>query len=143
MRATGVIARFLTLLDVALILLGIFLLAIAQAQLRVPERKLSGAIASRFVYLYAGTQGDENGKCYQLSPEGRVMGEVRTDVPDDVQQLLKQANPGQESGNRVVLLVISPLGFDTRWPPSRLAEMEKVWGVKVVPLYDLNLAKIR
>ncbi len=150
MRATGVIVRFLSLLDVAIILLGIFLLAIAQAQIRAPKKKVSAAgeavrqaVANRFIYLYAGTQGEENGKAYLLGPDGRRLREVRTNVPDDLQQILKETTTRNDSGNRVVLLLVSPLGFDTMWPPSRLAQMEKTWGVTVVPLYNVKLDAIR
>jgi len=145
MRATGVLMRFLSLLDVAIILLGILLLAMAHAQVRSTKKQVSGgnavqaATSGRFVYLYAGTSGDENGRAFLLRPDGGKGGEIATDRPDDLQRLLKETAPAKDAGNRVVLLVISPLGFDTRWPPSRLAAMEKAWGLKIVPLYDVKL----
>jgi hypothetical protein len=150
MRVTGVIVRFLSMLDVVIVMLGILLLAMVQSQLRMPTKKVSAgsgivqnAIEGRFLYLYAGTEGDERGKVYQLAPDGKRLREVRTDSNEDIQQILKQPAGGDERTNRLVMLLVSDRGFDSMWSPKKLADMEKAWGLKIVPLYNINLDRER
>jgi len=148
MRATGAIVRFLSLLDVALILLGMFLLMLAQAQIRSKPSKPSatvsgpGGVAIDFLYLYAGTHGEERGRCFVLEADGKVGRELRTDVADEFKSVLRGRGMA-DSPNRVVMLVVSDRGFDSMWGPERLAAMEKLWGVKVVPIYNVDPTKLR
>jgi hypothetical protein len=152
MRVTGVIVRFLSMLDVVIVMLGILLLAMAQAQLKTPKKKegpaggsnvVQSAVEGRFLYLYAGTEGEERGKCYQLGPDGKRLREVRTENAEDVQQILKQMGGAEDRKNRIVMLVVSDRGFDSMWSPKKLADMEKAWELKIVPLYNVNLDRER
>ncbi len=144
MRATGVIVRFLSLLDVALILLGMLLLMLTQAQLRAKGGKAltpgaAGGLSVDLVYLYAGTQGAERGRIFLLNSDGKIGKELRTDTSDDFKQVLR--GRGQQA-NRVVMLVVSDKGFDSMWGADRLAALEKLWGVKVAPIYNVDLTKL-
>jgi hypothetical protein len=147
MRTSSVIVRFLSLLDVVIILLGMFLLLLAQAQIRSKGSKTAGQAAGvggavDFTYLYAGTQGEERGRCYVLNPDGKIGRELRTDTADDFKGVLR--GHGQSAApNRVVMLVVSDKGFDSMWGGDRLAALEKLWGVKVVPIYNVDLTKLR
>lgn len=155
MRATSVICRFLSLLDVALILLGMLMIVLTQAQLRArppaPDPVESrdslepSAAANRareaidFAYFYAGTRGAERGRCYQLGPQLELLREIRTDVADDARLAFDLAPGGGRKSNRAVMLLISDEGFDSMWSRQRLAELERAWGVKVVPVYNARL----
>lgn len=155
MRATSVICRFLSLLDVTLILLGLLMVVLTQAQLRSNRRAAEASptpaeapptataasvqAATDFVYLYAGTHGAERGKCYQLGPRHELVREVRTDVPDDLQLVLQLPAQATHKPNRVAILLISDRGFDSMWGPERLAQMERDWGLPIVPVYNVRI----
>jgi hypothetical protein len=144
MRTTSVICRFLSLLDVTLILLGLTMILMAHSQIAAEqksrERESGGPgrlPALDTVYLFAATAGPENGKCFPLGPDRRpdLARPVRTDVPDDVKAMFGAGNAGTV---RVAVLLISAAGFDSLWPADRLRAMESAWGVKVVPVYNFS-----
>jgi hypothetical protein len=147
-RATGVICRFLSLLDVVLILLGLLMILLTQAQFQARKgtpaagtaEGLQGIAAVDFIYLYAGTYGEERGRCYLVGPDRKLLREVRTDTADDLRRVLPPA-AGQDRPNRVIMLLVSDKGFDSMWDSKRLAAMEKTWGYKVIPIYNFNLSK--
>lgn len=139
MRTTGVICRFLSLLDVTLILLGMMMIVMAQAQLSAdhaskptPEGTLP---AVETLYVFAGTYGAESGKCFALGSDARPdpLRPLRTDTPDDLRTLF-----GTVGGPKIVVLLVSGKGFDAMWDARRLAAIEAVWRVKVVPVYDFQ-----
>ncbi len=120
LRATGIIVRFIPLLDVAFILLGMMIVLMAQAQMRSTKPKQSSPQAATsladqagldMIYLYAGTAGGELGRCYELGPQQELLREVRTDLPDDMNRLLALRT---KRGNPLVILLISDQGFDAR-----------------------------
>ena len=145
MRATGVISRFLSLLDVALLLLGMLMLTLTQAQLRAKvgqataTEELTGIAQVDYVYLFAGTFGEQRGRCYALGPKRQLLREVRTDVDDDIKLLLDEPVPGANPKTRVVRLLGSDRGFESRGDAERSAAMENVWGWKVIPIYNIDL----
>lgn len=144
LRATGVIVRFIPLLDVAFILLGMMIVLMAQAQMRSTKPKASSPQSAKplvdqagldFVYLYAGTAGSELGRCYELGPQQELLREVRTENPDDMNRLLalrpKRSNP-------LVILLISDQGFDAVWSEKKLASMKKQWGLEIARIYPFH-----
>ena len=145
MRATGVISRFLSLLDVALLLLGMLMLTLTQAQLRAKvgqataSEELTGIAQVDYVYLFAGTYGEQRGRCYALGPKQQLLREVRTDVADDIELLLDEPVPGANPQTRAVMLLISGRGFDSMWDAERISAMEDIWGLKIIPIYNIDL----
>jgi hypothetical protein len=143
MRAAGVIVRFIPLLDVAFILLGMVIILMAQAQIRSAKaaprpaspQSLAEQAGVQFLYLYAGTAGEELGRCYELGPQQELMREIRTDVPDDIQRLLALRG---KAGNPLVLLLISDRGFDAVWSEKKLAAMKKTWGLELARIYPFH-----
>lgn len=148
MKATGVIARFLSLLDIALILLGVLMITLMQAQLRSnakqghsPADGMAELADVEFVYLLAGWKGAENGRCYLLSANREIGREVRTDTADDLQEVLAARRAQKERGNQVVMLLFSDEGWYSVWDAKRLAEIEQIWKVKVTPVYNVRLSR--
>jgi len=147
-KATGVIVRFLSLLDVALILLGVLMITLMQAQLRSDAKQdnsstdgLAELADVDFVYLYAGWQGAENGRCYLLSANREIGREVRTDTADDIQEVLTARKTQKERANQVVMLLFSDDGWYSAWDAKRLAGIEQTWKVKVMPVYNVRLSR--
>ena len=135
MRTTGVICRFLSLLDVTLILLAMMMIVMAQQQLQSEQPTQAGELPTvETLYLYAGTFGAERGQVYPLGSDRRPRLEQQLDTrdPEALQSLWRR--PG--SPHLVVLLVDTTRAFDSMWDEERLAGMEDAWRVKVVRVYD-------
>jgi len=144
LRATGIIVRFIPLLDVAFILLGMMIVLMAQAQMRSSKPKdtapkenktLADAAGLDLIYLYAGTSGGELGRCYELGQQQELLREVRTDVADDLNRMLALRS---KRGNPLVILLISDQGFDAVWSEKKLSAMKKQWGVEIAPIYPFH-----
>lgn len=143
LRATGIIVRFIPLLDVAFILLGMMIVLMAQAQMRhskpsqtAPENvSLADQTGLDMIYLYAGTAGAELGRCYELGSQQELLREVRTDLPDDMNRLLALR---PKRGNPLVILLISDQGFDAVWSERKLAAMKKSWGLEIARIYPFR-----
>lgn len=144
LRATGVIVRFIPLLDVAFILLGMMIVLMAQAQIRSTKSKdatpqnaksIADQAGLDFIYIYAGTAGSEMGRCYELGAQQELLREIRTDVGDDMNRLLalrpKRTNP-------MVVLLISDQGFDAVWSDKKLSTMKKSWGLEIARIYPFR-----
>lgn len=148
MRATGVLVRFLSLLDVALILLGVLMLALMYTQVRTPtEQGQSSASGPAelaevdFVYLYAGWKGEESGKCYLLGPNGEVGQEVRTDSPSDIRRILDSRPTDNSKTTPVVMLLFGEDGWYAAWDADRMNALEEAWNLSVVPVYNVKLPR--
>lgn len=148
LRATGVIVRFLSLLDVIILHLGVLMLALMHAQLRTeakrdnsPTDAMSQLAHIDVVYLYAGWKGVENGRCYLLGSNRQIEREVRTDTMDDIQEVLKAKRAQKERANPVVMLIFSDDGWYSAWDEKRLAGIEQTWKVKVMPVYNVRLSR--
>lgn len=140
LRATGVIVRFIPLLDVAFILVGLLMILVAHAQARSKQpaaesKNLAQIAGLDFIYLYAGTAGTEQGRCYELNADKRIVREIRSDVNDDLERLKAQRGSRK---NPIVLLLISDKGFDSMWSDKKLQSMERTWNLKVVPVYGIQ-----
>lgn len=143
-RASGVIVRFIPLLDVAFILLGMIIVLMAQAQIRskkpatpraAPPMPLAEQANLDFIYLYAGTAGEELGRVYELGPNQELLREVRTEVGDDLNRLLALR---AKRGTPLVVLLISDRGFDAVWDERKLQGMKKAWGVEIARIYPFH-----
>ena len=144
LRATGIIVRFIPLLDVAFILLGMIIVLMAQAQIRSSKPKdaapqtaksLADQAGMDFIYLYAGTAGSELGRCYELGAQQELLREIRTDVSDDMNRLLALR---PKRGNPLVILLISDQGFDAVWSDKKLATMKQSWGLEIARIYPFR-----
>jgi hypothetical protein len=157
MRVTGVTSRFLALLDVALILLGILMIALAKTQEAAQadvrgagdvtsqaadgdesgsgpsSETLDAAAIADFIFVYAGTGGNERGRCYLMDAHRNRLREIRTDSDGDIRSILDSRSA--RSREPVVMLMISQQGFDWMWSPDRVHALSQVWGVSVVPVY--------
>jgi hypothetical protein len=147
-KATNVIARFLSLLDVALILLGVLMIILIQSQIRGEAQQghaaadgLAKLAGIDFVYLYAGWKGYENGRCYLLTADGTIGREVRTDTAADIQQVLSTRSGHNERPHQIVMLLFSDDGWYSAWDPDRLAKIEKTWKLRLTPVYNVRLPR--
>jgi len=144
-KATAVIVRFLSLLDIALILLGVLMITLMQTQLRDPPPPKNNGIAQQaditFVYLLAGWEGKQNGRCYLLTDRLEFGQEVRTDTADDLHEILAKEKTVAERNNEVVMLFFSDEGWYAAWDVNKLAEIEKIWKIKVIPIYNVQLRR--
>lgn len=144
MRSTGVITRFLSMLDVTLILLGFLMIVLMHSQLRKKSQAdLPTTLASiadvDFVPLYAGWKGEQNGRCYLLDNAWEIDREVRTTTAQDFRRILEERRPSASTDNLVVLLLFSEDGWYSSWPEEKLNEMERTWGTRIVPVYNVRI----
>jgi hypothetical protein len=143
LRAAGVIVRFIPLLDVAFILLGMVIVLVAQAQMKsakptpknIAAKSFSEQAGVDFIYLYAGTAGEELGRCYEIGPNQELLREIRTEVADDLLRLLALRG---KRGNPLIILLISDQGFDAVWSEKKLLAMKKIWGMEVARIYPFH-----
>ena len=148
MKATGVIARFLSLLDITLILLGVLMITLMQTQLRTDAKqersstdKMTALADLDFVYLYAGWEGAENGRCYLLDAQGGIGREIRTDTANDIQEILSARRGQTERSNQVLMLLFSDDGWDAAWTAEKLAEIEQKWEIRLVRVYNAKISR--
>lgn len=91
-----------------------------------------------FIYLYAGWEENQSGRCYLLNQKQKIGREVRTDNSDDIEQILKARNRGKEASNQVILLLFSFDGWYSGWNEKKLNEVERAWKLKVIPVYNVR-----
>ena len=128
MKATGVLARLLSLLDIALILLGLLMIVLTQASPGPTEGGNSGG--PDVTYLFAGWNGEEAGKVFRLKRDWTIGREVRTDNDTDIAKPSKDAS----GGTTRYVLVFDENGWYSSWPAGKTADLEKVWKVKLTEL---------
>ncbi|MDW8244841.1 MAG: hypothetical protein RMJ88_16685 [Thermogemmata sp.] len=147
MRATSVIVRFLSLLDVTLILLGVLMVTLMHAEMhreRGKQKSSTQEVAEladvEFIYLYAGWNGAENGRCY-LYTNGKKGPEISQTNPNAIQQVIEESKKRKGSVNYVVLLLFADDGWFAAWDAKKLAQLEETWKVKIVPVYNARLTR--
>lgn len=145
MNSSGVIVRFLSLLDVALILLGVLMLALMQTsvsseqQTNASESKDVSAISQvNFIYLYAGWKGEQKGHCYLLGQDMKINRKVSTTSNEEIQAIIDERQDTDKSTD-VVMLLFDSDGWFASWPDSKINDLEDAWGVKVVPIYNVSI----
>ena len=128
MKATGVLARLLSLLDITLILLGLLMIVLTQVS---PGPTADNAVGGPdVVYLFAGWDGSQAGKVFRLGEDWSIGREVRTDSDADFIKI-KAQGPGE---GRRYMLVFDSDGWYSCWPAGRTADVEKKWGVELTEL---------
>ena len=145
MKSSGVIVRFLSLLDVALILLGVLMLALmqttvsSQQQTSAAESNDVSAIDQvNFIYLYAGWKGEQKGHCYLLGQDMKIDRKVSTTSNEEIQAIIAERRDTDKSTD-VVMLLFDSDGWFASWPDRKINGLEDVWGVKVVPIYNVSI----
>ena len=153
----SVICRFVPLLDVVLMMLGVLVVVMAYAQAKqqaeerfaettaqleaseqdpelVYQRVLANQLIRGLTLVYAETaQGANFDKCFLLDNDGKPRKEIpltTTVHPSDVPELA----PGI-----TVVVLVSGAGFDSHWTRKRIETIEKTFEVHVVPLYNIDL----
>jgi len=145
-RAAGVIARFLSLLDVTLILLGVLMLTLAQASLNKKgggttsgEDKRPQSSNVNFIYVYVGGQAAEKGKLYLLKPDLKRGQEVSETNPQGIEAVKKLNKDSKKNGNQVVMLLFDDNSFHSDWPSERIDKLKKTWDVDIISIYEFKL----
>ncbi|MDD3586286.1 MAG: hypothetical protein PHQ75_03815 [Thermoguttaceae bacterium] len=147
MRYTNILARFLSLLDISILLVGLFVILLSlayfqreQKQARLENKKDQTRISMsvldtvlernlELITIYAGCEGVREGHCYLLGPDFVPGREIDTDHPDDFEYL---ASRRKEGTHAIVFLVSEEGAWDTFWTKKKIAELEKIWGCHVV-----------
>ena len=150
-RAAGVIARFLSLLDVTLILLGVLMLTLAQASLNKPppptdvgdkvkekDKRLQSSNVN-FIYVFVGGQAAEKGKLYLLKPDLKRGQEVSETNPQDIEAVKKLNKDTKKNGNQVVMLLFDDNSFHSDWPSERIDKLKKTWKTDIISIYEFKL----
>ncbi|MDO5565209.1 MAG: hypothetical protein Q4G59_01035 [Planctomycetia bacterium] len=147
MRYTNILARFLSLLDISILLVGLFVILLSLAHFqkvqkeaqaeneRVQQRASTTVFESVLehnlepIMMYAGCEGEREGHCYLLGKDFVPGREINTGLPDDFEYLAHQ----RKEGTHVIVFLVSEEGaWDTFWTKEKIAELEKVWGCHVV-----------
>ena len=145
MRATGVVSRFLPLLDVALLLLGLLMIVMMQASLTDQEsvtpdseQSIESKAGLDFIFLYAGWKDAQAGKCFLMEKDMRIGKEIRVDSKVDIDELALDSKRSKKTKNLIVFLSFSKSGWFDLWTPERIKEIEKVWGMTINRLYAVE-----
>lgn len=153
MNATNILARFLSLMDIALLLLGIFIVllsiarytkAAAEKETVVPSVQNMQVVLNKaanenmsLIFLYAGSTGKRKGHCYTLE-DGFIPGrEIDTATDSDLRQLIKERN----AINPIIFLVSEKGAWDIDWPEKRIRAIEKTWQEKVIRVVNVPFEK--
>ena len=146
MNTANVIVRFMSLLDVALVLLGVLMLALMQTSVSTPVPADKGQAKARsikdqvqFIYLFAGWEGDQNGLCYLLNEKMEIGRQVSMNSAADIESHLKRN--GIERSKAVAILVYEENGWFSEWKKERISEAEKIWDIKVIEVFDITISR--
>ncbi|MDR1484748.1 MAG: hypothetical protein LBT09_07985 [Planctomycetaceae bacterium] len=157
MSFRSVICRLVALLDIVLIMLGLLVICMANSQIisnneirealkaeeigrididaeTVRQRMVASQLLKGLTLVYAETaQGQNFDRCFLLDTNGKQDKEIKwinAKNPADVPEL----KPGM-----TVVLLISDAGFDSKWTPKRIQNIEATFEIKIVTLYNINL----
>ncbi|MDR2642374.1 MAG: hypothetical protein LBC74_06230 [Planctomycetaceae bacterium] len=157
MSFRSVICRLVALLDIVLLMLGILVICMANSQIindnetraalsaeeigrvdvdleMVRQRLVASQLLKGLMLVYAETaQGQNFDRCFLLDTNGKPDKEIQlinAKHPSDVPEL----KPGM-----TVVLLISDAGFDSKWTPKRIRNIEATFEIKIVTLYNINL----
>ena len=153
MKTTNILARFISLMDIALLLLGIFIVLLSAARFTKAAAEKKSAVppvqnmkvvlnkaASEnmsLIFLYAGSAGKRKGHCYTLE-DGFIPGrEIDTESDADLRQLIKERN----AVNPIIFLVSEKGAWDIDWPEKRIRAIEKTWQEKVIRVVNVPFEK--
>lgn len=145
MKSSGVIVRFLSLLDVALILLGVLMMALMQTTVSSGQRTIAPASKNvsaidqvNFIYLYAGWKDEQKGRCYLLGQDMKIDRRVSMSSNEEIKAIIDERRDTDKSTD-VVMLLFDSDGWFASWPDTKISELEDVWEVKLVPIYNVSI----
>lgn len=151
MRITNILARFLSLLDISILLLGMFvlLLSLAHFQEDHQEKKRDQQTdqletGSPFrsilekkiepIMLYAGCEGEKEGRCFLLGKDLVPGREIDTQKRNEIEDLIDQ----REGRIPLVFLLSEEGAWDTYWTSKKLSELEAIWGYNIVRILNVR-----
>ncbi len=155
MNISRILARFLSLMDITLLLLGFFIILVAAANLsqeaeRSKEKQvshLSGESGWSFikggrepVWLFAECEGPNRNKCFLLNEDLTLGAEVDQQSKTDIQRLTE---PIKAQGHVPLVILVSEKGaFDNYWDDS-LKSIEERWDCSVMRARDIPQGNIK
>ncbi len=141
MRITNILARFLSLMDIALLLLGLFIVLLVSARYSEngdrSQKNMSGEKGTAIrefiknnlgpIYLYACCEGEHKNHC-QLMDEEFVPGrEIDIESDRDIKQLIEEQKPL----NPIIFLITQPGDFDYFWDEKQ-KDIEDKWNHSII-----------
>jgi len=139
MKTSGVLVRFLSLLDVTLVLLGVVLLLLVSMAKTIADSnqdtkaELGKLLGKEIEFLYAGWKKEQKGKCYRLNED--------LTIGDSVDMNGGEWLKNKAGKEKVVALVIEKGAWTSAWVPSRISSLEKKWNTKIAFFNDIDLQK--
>jgi hypothetical protein len=98
------------------------------------QRLIASQLLRGLTLVYAETaQGTNFDRCFLLDANGKLGKEIQlvnAKRPSDVPEI----TPGM-----TIVLLISDAGFDSKWTPKRIRNIETTFEIKIVTLYNINL----
>ncbi len=146
MNIGNVVARFLPLLDVTLILLGLLMaaLVITRPTIEPPPPPIDDGLKEtlHFIYLYAGWFGQWKGKCYLIDTNAKKLGrEISLENP---QEFIDEINSRHwEPERTVIVLLFDKNGWFAPWEEKlgKLRQALKPHKITVIPVYNFDFEK--
>jgi hypothetical protein len=137
LNTSSVLVRFLSLLDITLILLGVLIVVLMQTSVTPAGASVNSEAASTstlkdqitFLNLYAGWQGEQQGRCYLLDESMKVGDEVSTTTDSDIKRLIGRRQ------NVVVLLARDKEGWAVTWDQAFIEQLESIWKVQITEVF--------
>ena len=102
------------------------------------EQSIESKAGLDFIFLYAGWKDAQAGKCFLMEKDMRIGKEIRVDSKIDIDELALDSKRSKKTKNLIVFLSYSKLGWFDLWPPKRIAEIEKLWGITINQLYAVE-----
>lgn len=136
MNISRILARFLSLMDVTLLLLGFFIILVAAASLsqeaNQAKEKLGWNLIKEHwepIWLFAACEPPIMNKCFVLNDNLSIGGEVNQSTDTDIRRLIE---PVESQGKAPLIILVSEKGaFDAYWE-NALVSIEKSWGCPVL-----------
>ena len=139
MKTSGVLVRFLSLLDVTLVLLGVVLLLLVAMAKKITEKnddittEVGKLLGREIEFLYAGWEGEQRGKCYKLTEDLQVGEPVNMDGGEWLKN---------KAGKEKTVALVSKKGDGTSaWGISTIKGLEEKWKTKIARFTDLKFGK--
>ena len=155
MNISRVLARFLSLMDVTLLLLGFFIILVAAANLSQENRRaqekqtshLSGESGWNFVkggrepiWLVAECEWPNRNKCFVLNNDLSLGGEVDQNSDADIRRLTA---PIEAQGVAPLVILVSERGVHDKYWEDALDSIQQRWGYPVMRVRDVPLGSVR
>jgi hypothetical protein len=134
MRNHGVVVRFISLLDVTLVLVGVLLIVLTQTSEGRddnPDTPITFGLEINVIYFYGDWEGDQKGKVYLLDESWKSVKEVDTNSPEDIDQVIKTRGLNVRSDNVLLILLTNRDGwYGKAFGKKHLEKIAEVWGEK-------------